>query len=128
MEKIDILLEWYKTLLLWVEFTFATQNVAYQPKLWHLLFLAYNIKSDVFNTCIFTHIKPYFILLIIIMDQISSDLHGVIIQPTNIKISILKYMQILIGNQNQKQWSYLFFTRIINRLNRVNYGLKSFKW
>ena len=77
MENMDIFLEGYSTLLLWVEIIFITQPVVYQPKLWHLIFLVYKVSSAVFNIWLATHINPYFILLIIIMAQLSSDLHGV---------------------------------------------------
>ena len=47
------------------------------------------VSSAVFNIWIVTHIKPYFILLILIMDKMSSDLHGVVIKFNNTKPSIV---------------------------------------
>ena len=48
------------------------QPVICQHKLWHLLFLVSNVSSAVLNIRIVTHINPYFILLLLMMYQISS--------------------------------------------------------
>ena len=53
-----------------------TQPVVYQPKLWHLRFLISKVSIYVFNIWLVTHINQYFFLLILMMDQMSSDLHG----------------------------------------------------
>ena len=92
MEILYIHLEGYNTLLLWVELNFAMQPVAWQTKLWHLPYLVSKVSNDVFNIWLVTHINVYFILLILMMDQISSGLHGVEIkvkttQPNFFRIS-----------------------------------------
>ena len=77
MENVDIHLEGYNTFPLRVELTSVMQPVVKIPKMWYLTYMVSKLSSDVFNICIVTHINPYFILMNIIMDQISSDLHGV---------------------------------------------------
>ena len=52
------------------------QPVVQQPKLWRLFLLVSKLSSAVFNIWIVTHINPYFILLILMMAQITSKLHG----------------------------------------------------
>ena len=54
-----------------------TQPAVYQPKMWHLLFLVFKVSSAVFNIWLVTLINAYFILIVFIMAQISSDSHGV---------------------------------------------------
>ena len=53
------------------------QPFVYKPKLWHLIFLISKASSAVFNLLLLTHMKPYFILLIIMMNKMSPDLHEV---------------------------------------------------
>ena len=77
VENLDILLEGYNTFILWVELTFVTQPVVYQPKLLHLLYLVSKVSNTVLNIWLVSHINPYVILIILIMDKISSGLHGV---------------------------------------------------
>ena len=66
-----------------IRMKFVTQLVVYQHKLWRLLFLVFKMSSAVFNIWIVTHINPSFILLIIMMAQIKSDLFGVVIKLNN---------------------------------------------
>ena len=80
MENLDILLAGYSTFLLWVKLTFVTHPVVWKTIMWHLLFLVSKLSSAVFNIWIVTIINPFFILLILIMDQILSYLHGVVIK------------------------------------------------
>ena len=82
MENLDIHLKGYNTLLLWLELTFAMQPIVWQPKIWHLPYLVSKVSNDVFNIWLVTHINLYFILLILMIDQISSGLHGVEIKLT----------------------------------------------
>ena len=56
------------------------QPDVWKPKLCHLLFLVSKVPSDVFNICLVTLINPSFVILTIIMDQMSSELHGVVIK------------------------------------------------
>ena len=48
--------------------------------MWQILFLFSKVSSAAFNILLVNHMNPYFILLILMIDQISSDLHGVIIK------------------------------------------------
>ena len=77
MENLDIHLEGYNKFLLWIELTFAMQPVVWQYKLWNLPYLISKLSNNVFNIWLVTHINLYFILLILMMDQISSVLHVV---------------------------------------------------
>ena len=77
MENLDILWEGYNTFLLWVELPFLMQPIILIPKLWHLPYLVSKVSSALFNIWIVTHINLSFILLNILLDQISSVLHGV---------------------------------------------------
>ena len=56
---------------------FALQPVLWQPKLWHLPNLYSKVSNDVFNIWLVTHINIYFILLITMMDKMSSGAYGV---------------------------------------------------
>ena len=53
------------------------QPVVWKPKLWNLPYLVSKVSNDVFNTWLVTDINLYFIILILMMDQMSSGLHGV---------------------------------------------------
>ena len=53
------------------------QPIILIPKLWHLPYLVSKVSSALFNIWIVTHINLSFILLNILLDQISSVLHGV---------------------------------------------------
>ena len=53
------------------------QPVVWQPKLWHLPYLVSKVSNNLFNIWLVIHIHLYFILLILMMDQISSGLYGV---------------------------------------------------
>ena len=64
------------------------QPVVYLPKLWHLSYLVSKVSKYVFNIWLVTHINLYFILLIFMMDQISSGLHGVDIKLKTIQQKI----------------------------------------
>ena len=48
------------------------QPVFYQLKLWHMPYLVFKLSSSLFNIWIVTHINPSFILLVIMMAQMSS--------------------------------------------------------
>ena len=48
-----------------------TQPVIWKPRLCHLLFLVSKVSGAVFNIWLVNLIDPYFILLIIMMDQMS---------------------------------------------------------
>ena len=89
MENLDMHLEGYNILLLWVELIFAMQPVVWKPKLWHLPYLDSKVSNGVFNILLVIHINLYFILLIIMMDQMSSGSHGVEIKlkTTQLKIA-----------------------------------------
>ena len=52
------------------------QPVVYLPKLWHLPYLVSKVSSTVFNIWLVTNINLSFILLIFMMDQMSSGLNG----------------------------------------------------
>ena len=63
----------------------STNAICSQPaicksKLCHLIFVVYKISRDALNIWLVTLIKPYVNLLIIMMDQMSADLHGVVIK------------------------------------------------
>ena len=75
MENLDIHLDGYNTLILWVELTFIMKLVLYIPKLWHLPYLFSKVSNDVFNIWPVAHINPYFIRIILMMDQMSTGLH-----------------------------------------------------
>ena len=77
MENLDILLEGYNTFILWVKLAFITQAIVYKPKLWHILFLVSKVSIDMFNIWLVFYSKAYFIILILMMAQISPALHGV---------------------------------------------------
>ena len=65
------------------------QPFVYLPKMWHLSYLVSKVSNAVFNIWLVTHINLYFILLLIMMNQMSSGLHGVKIKfnTTQHKIS-----------------------------------------
>ena len=65
------------------------QPVVWKTKLWHLTYLVSKVSKCVFNIWLVTHINLYFILIIIMIDQMSSGLHGVEIKlkTTQHKIS-----------------------------------------
>ena len=74
--NLDIILSGYITFLLWEEFKFDIQPATWEPKLCHLLFLFSKVSSAASNVYIVTLINLYFILIILIMAQMSSELHG----------------------------------------------------
>ena len=68
---------------------FVMKPVVQLPKLWHLTYLFYKVSNAVFNIWLVTHINLSFILLIIMMDKISSILHGV-----EIKLKTTKHITV----------------------------------
>ena len=54
-----------------------TQPDFWKPKLWHTHLLDYKASSAALNSWLITHLNQNFILIIIMMAQMSSDLHGV---------------------------------------------------
>ena len=53
----------------------STQPIVYKPKLWHIILSVSNVSSAMFDICLINHVNPSFTLLIIMIAQISSDLH-----------------------------------------------------
>ena len=73
MENLDIILEGINPLLLWVEWTFIIQPAVYQPKLFHLRLLVSKVSSAVLNIWSVTLVNPSFLILILMMEQMSSE-------------------------------------------------------
>ena len=109
---------------LMIRIYFFMQRVFQKPQMWHTLFLVYKVSRAVFNIWLVTYINPYFILLIIIMVQISSDLHGVGInlkttQP-RIVYNTIKMGIVLEFSTEDGQFQVLF-TLCLLLLSTVNY-------
>ena len=85
MVNLDTILAGYRKFLLWEEFTFATQPINWETKLWHLLLLVSKAIRSASNIWLVALINLSFILINILMDKISSDVHWVVIKLKTIQ-------------------------------------------
>ena len=92
--------------------------------MWHIIFLVSKVSSAVFNIWSVTHINPYRILLILMMAQISSDLHGVGIKLKTTQ-PIIFYnaikMQIMLEFSTEDGQYQVFFILFLFFLSSRNY-------
>ena len=100
------------------------QPVVQLPKLWHLTYLVSEVSSAMFNIWLVTHINPYFILLILVTNQISSGLHGLGIkfkttQPIIVQ-NFLK-MQIMLEFSTEEGQFHVLYILCLVFLSAVNY-------
>ena len=88
------------------------QPDVYLPKLWHLSYLVSKVSSDVFNIWLFTNINPYFILITLMMYQISLGLHGVGIKfnTTQPRVFRIPSRCRLCQNYQQKKVRFMYYT------------------
>ena len=105
MVNLDILLAGYIKFLLLYEFTFATQTSAWETKLWNLISLVYKVSIAVSDIWIFVLINLSFILLILVINQMSSYLHVVGIK--------LNTIQPIIVQNSIKTWIMQYLTAIL---------------
>ena len=68
---------------------FFTHTVVWKAKLRHLIFLSSKVSNAVFNIWLVTLIKPYFILLLIMMYKMPLDLHEVVIKLNSMQPGIV---------------------------------------
>ena len=98
---------------------FATHPSTWEPKLWHLLFLVSKVSRAAFNIWIIILMNSYFIFLIIIMDQISSDLHEEGIkqnttQPIIVQNDInMRFMIDFLTEDGQFQALFILFSALL---------------
>ena len=102
------------------------QHIVWQPKLWNLPYLISKVSKDVFNIWLVTHINLYFILIILMMDKMSSGLHGLVIK---LKTTQPKMVQNVIKMQTMPELSteddhfWVLFTLYLVLLSAGKYRL-----
>ena len=105
--------------------TFVTHPFfIWKPKIWHLHFLVSKVSIAAFNIWLVALINSYFILLIIIMTQISTDIHVLGVNLNNKQPRIVYYsiqMQIMLKLLTEDGQLQLLFIILLALLSAINY-------